>query len=214
MTALEVPRMQALVGLSIMSLCTLAFHACSRSIYTTHPPNPSLSWPTTQGSNFAPSEFTTIMAAIESLSQSITEVNTSLHHEFSLLQKVGTWGQRQNQIMGPNDGVIAADIVLVALWIVGMAVTCNGMYNLSQPFLLRVLLMAVWCANLGLLCVVLGTEGRRWYVYVLATVWPMQVVMGLKIWMAGEKEVVSIRERVGEKEKEKEREKGEKKSGY
>ncbi|KAF8862458.1 hypothetical protein BDZ45DRAFT_739442 [Acephala macrosclerotiorum] len=165
MATLEVPRMQALVGLSIMSFCTLAFHACSRSLYTISSPPSSIPWPPTQPSTLTPSELSTIMTAIESLSQTISSVNISLHHEFSSLQKLE----------------------------------------------LGVLLMAVWCANLGLIFVVLGTEGRRWYVYVLATVWPMQIVMGVRVLVVGEREVVRVEGRVDEKGKER-KDEGEKKS--
>ncbi|KAE8442807.1 hypothetical protein EG329_002840 [Mollisiaceae sp. DMI_Dod_QoI] len=213
MATFEVPRMQALVGLSIMCFCTLAFHACSRSLYTSlSVPASPLPWPpSTQDLKLAPVQFKALMATLETLSSTISQVNSSLHsrmdHEFSLLQKVGTWGQRAPQTISSSDQIIIINSFIVMFWALGLIVTGHGMYNISQAFLWKVLLTAVWCANLGLLVMVFGTEGCRWYVFVLAAVWPAEVVIGIKIFFVGEKEFVRV-EKVAEKRKEQ----GEKKS--
>lgn len=124
MANIEVPRTQAFLGLSIMYFCTLAFHACARSLYTSSsdpsrpPPHSPL-----QDIDLTSSQFTTLMETLESLSQTITQVNSSLHsridHEFSLLQRTGSWRQHQPATFGRTDGVIAGTVILGIIWFLG-----------------------------------------------------------------------------------------------
>lgn len=57
---------------------------------------------------------------------------------------------------------------------------------ISEKFMLRVLLAAVWSANTGLLGVLFGMKEKMWYLYVLGAVWPAQAVMGLAVLFVGE----------------------------
>lgn len=55
--------------------------------------------------------------------------------------------------------------------------------------MMRVMLMACWCANLGLLGVVFLTEGMRWYVYILGAIWPAQLALGVRVWLVRDRDV-------------------------
>ncbi|KUJ11954.1 uncharacterized protein LY89DRAFT_688438 [Mollisia scopiformis] len=208
MSNFENPRMQALVGLSVTSFCTLAFHACAKSLTTSESVTaPPPAWPSTQNSHLEDSQFNTLVITLETLARSIAQVNSSIHsridHEFSLLQKQASCQKTPPPSMGPNDGIYILMSFIGMAWFFGMCVSCNGMYNISEKFMLKVLFTAVWCANLGLLVVVFFAEGMKCYVFILAAVWPVQVVMGLRVWLVSESEVGKMVGKVGEKEKEK-----------
>jgi hypothetical protein len=113
MSSKETHKTQALVGLSVMSFATLAFHALWRALYSDEcgaiPLQSASPISPTHESTFKNSQFQAIMSRLDLLSSTIAQVNSSLHStlnsELQALNKAGSWTQRQQYVFTQKESV-------------------------------------------------------------------------------------------------------------
>jgi hypothetical protein len=183
----NVPRLQALSGLSLMSLATLALHGVSKSFYSV-----KVALPTTQpisATQEPPSEILqaeAILASLDRLSATIAQANASLHSwittEIQGLQiKEICSNQSKGGSMSTNEVYFLEVYGLAILWGVGLGIFIFGSSHLSQTFLPGTAFLAAIASNIGLAYTIFFSEREIWYVYILSVLWPMQMVMAVNV---------------------------------
>jgi hypothetical protein len=205
MSPKETHQTQALVGLSVMSFTTLAFHALWRTVYSDEhvaSPLPSSSpISPTHESTFKNSQFQTIMSRLDLLSSTIAQVNSSLHStinsELQALNKAGSWTQRQQYVLTQKENAAIASIFLILPWFIGMLVFCDALSKVSKAMVKRALLYAFVSANIGLMYAIMFAGPA--YVYVLCVFWPILVTLAAFVFSV-DLEVVDVGAKKGEKD--------------
>jgi hypothetical protein len=205
MPSKETHQTQALVGISVMSFATLAFHALWRTLYSDEcgaSPLQSLSpISPVHEITFKNSQFQAIMSRLDLLSSTIAQVNSSLHStinsELQALNKAGSWTQRQQYVLTPKENAAIASIFFILPWFIGMLVFYDALSKVSKAIVKSALLYAFISANIGLMYAIMFAGPA--YVYVLCVFWPILITLAAFVFSVN-LEVVDVGAKKGEKE--------------
>jgi energy-coupling factor transporter transmembrane protein EcfT len=131
-----------------------------------------------------------LLLKINALSNTIAQVNTSLHSKIdteikSLIARGNNGIQPQPQVtLSPIELAAIWTMVWAALWVAGAAILQHNASILSeghQAFVPKLILFTLLAANFVLVVVLVSGPSMRWYIYVLYIVWPVQVALGVKV---------------------------------
>jgi hypothetical protein len=205
MSSKETHQTQALVGLSVMSFATLAFHGLWRALYpdecVARPLQSASPIPPRHQSTFENSQFQAIMSRLDLLSSTIAQVNSSLHltinSELQALNRAGSWTQRQQYVFTQKENVAIASIFLILPWFIGMLVFYDALSKVSKAMAKKALLYAFISANIGLMYAIMFAGPA--YVYVLCVFWPILGTLAAFVCCV-DVEVVDVGAKKGEKE--------------
>jgi hypothetical protein len=203
MSSKETHQTQAFVGLSVMSFATLAFHALWRTLYSDESVTSPLQSPSPisplHESTFKNSQFQAIMSRLDLLSSTIAQVNSSLHStlnsEFQVLNKAGSWTQRQQSVLTPKENAAIGSIFFIIPWFIGILVFCDALSKVSKVMVSRALLYAFISANIGLMYAIIFAGPA--YVYILCVFWPILVTLVAFVFSV-DLEVVDVGAKKGE----------------
>ena len=157
MSSKETHQTQALVGLSVMSFATLAFHALWRALYSDEcvasPLQSASPLSPLHESTFKNSQFQAIMSRLDLLSSTIAQVNSSLHltinSELQALNKAGSWTQPQQYVFTQKENAAIASIFLILPWFIGMLVFCDALLKCRKRWLEKLFCMLLLVRILG-----------------------------------------------------------------
>jgi len=189
----DVARTQALAGLSLMSFSSLCFQAVWQYAYADKPGPLNVPDALSSTGHYPALEnahFETLVLKINALSNTIAQVNTTLHAKIdseirALMAKGSSWNQPQPPpTITPMETAVIFSIVFATAWSIGVAILHHNASLLSkgfQAFVPKVILLALLAANFGLVVSMFFGSSMRWYVHVLVIVWPVQVALGVKV---------------------------------